>query len=435
MNKKKILLLTIPLLIFSNIIKVKADTINVSNEEELLECVTEDNTCILSNDITVNKGITINKNITIELNGNELKYDYSPEEGKKYFFYCRRATLTINNNGNKGKIISDMGLFNLLGSDSNLILNNINMKAYIKREIYDSTASFDTCSAIYGMGNITINGGSIYSKNSICNGEALVGKSSSYDINLGLGNLIIKEVKFNSKILISEAYMDVHGNYNILIDGGTFEDMVGIGLTGNSTIKYNININNGTFNELVDIFNGYTIININGGTFNNDLLLDLYNKAILKGGNFFRIAIPGNNKDDINSILGEGYTFYPSENKLEYDEYTEEYYSQTSQNVRVVKAGEFIPSNNDTPKEDNTSQNDNAQTKEEAKSTNIDDTKIDKKEDNAKETQTNTKSNNEAKVNPKTGDILIYIAWIIGLGAISYSVYYFRSIKTKKAEN
>ena len=34
-------------------------------------------------------------------------------------------------------------------------------------------------------------------------------------------------------------------------------------------------------------------------------------------------------------------------------------------------------------------------------------------------------------VSPPTGDFLIYIAWIIGIGAIGYSIYYFRSLKKK----
>ena len=31
--------------------------------------------------------------------------------------------------------------------------------------------------------------------------------------------------------------------------------------------------------------------------------------------------------------------------------------------------------------------------------------------------------------NPNTGKALIYIAWIIGLGALGYSVYYFTTLK------
>ena len=37
------------------------------------------------------------------------------------------------------------------------------------------------------------------------------------------------------------------------------------------------------------------------------------------------------------------------------------------------------------------------------------------------------------EVNPKTGDALIYLAWTIGLGAIGYSVYYFKKAKKEEA--
>ena len=38
----------------------------------------------------------------------------------------------------------------------------------------------------------------------------------------------------------------------------------------------------------------------------------------------------------------------------------------------------------------------------------------------------------EAKDSPKTGDVLIYLAWAIGLGAIGYSVYYFKKLKKEE---
>lgn len=42
------------------------------------------------------------------------------------------------------------------------------------------------------------------------------------------------------------------------------------------------------------------------------------------------------------------------------------------------------------------------------------------------------KANQEINNNSKTGDALIYIAWVIGLGAIGYSVYYFRKLKKEE---
>lgn len=39
------------------------------------------------------------------------------------------------------------------------------------------------------------------------------------------------------------------------------------------------------------------------------------------------------------------------------------------------------------------------------------------------------KSNDEITNNSKTGDALIFVAWVIGIGAITYSVYYFKSRK------
>ena len=41
--------------------------------------------------------------------------------------------------------------------------------------------------------------------------------------------------------------------------------------------------------------------------------------------------------------------------------------------------------------------------------------------------------NDDISVNSKTGDVLIYFAWVIGFGAIGYSIYYF--IKKKKEES
>jgi len=42
------------------------------------------------------------------------------------------------------------------------------------------------------------------------------------------------------------------------------------------------------------------------------------------------------------------------------------------------------------------------------------------------------KANQEIDNNNKTGDALIYLAWIIGLGAIGYSVYYFKKLKKEE---
>lgn len=42
------------------------------------------------------------------------------------------------------------------------------------------------------------------------------------------------------------------------------------------------------------------------------------------------------------------------------------------------------------------------------------------------------KANQEINDNSKTGDALIYVAWAIGLGAIGYSVYYFRKLKKEE---
>jgi len=40
-----------------------------------------------------------------------------------------------------------------------------------------------------------------------------------------------------------------------------------------------------------------------------------------------------------------------------------------------------------------------------------------------------TQLRNFIKENEPTGSLLIYIAWIIGLGALGYSVYYFMKLK------
>ena len=39
------------------------------------------------------------------------------------------------------------------------------------------------------------------------------------------------------------------------------------------------------------------------------------------------------------------------------------------------------------------------------------------------------KSNEDVDKNSKTGDALIFIAWTAGIGALAYSVYYFKSRK------
>ena len=39
------------------------------------------------------------------------------------------------------------------------------------------------------------------------------------------------------------------------------------------------------------------------------------------------------------------------------------------------------------------------------------------------------KTNEDVDKNSKTGDILIFIAWTAGIGALTYSVYYFKSRK------
>lgn len=57
------------------------------------------------------------------------------------------------------------------------------------------------------------------------------------------------------------------------------------------------------------------------------------------------------------------------------------------------------------------------------------------KNDETKEnetTVTDDDNNKNSDSNPKTGDALILVAWIIGIGALGYTVYYF---KTKKQEN
>ncbi len=55
-----------------------------------------------------------------------------------------------------------------------------------------------------------------------------------------------------------------------------------------------------------------------------------------------------------------------------------------------------------------------------------------KNEDFTKDVYYYCPAEDEAKTNSKTGDALIYLAWAIGLGAIGYSVYYFK--KEKKEE-
>ena len=35
-------------------------------------------------------------------------------------------------------------------------------------------------------------------------------------------------------------------------------------------------------------------------------------------------------------------------------------------------------------------------------------------------------------VNPKTGNALIFVAWVVGLGSLGYSIYWFK--KNKKEE-
>lgn len=39
------------------------------------------------------------------------------------------------------------------------------------------------------------------------------------------------------------------------------------------------------------------------------------------------------------------------------------------------------------------------------------------------------KTNEEITENSKTGDTLIFVAWVVGIGALTYSVYYFKSKK------
>lgn len=45
---------------------------------------------------------------------------------------------------------------------------------------------------------------------------------------------------------------------------------------------------------------------------------------------------------------------------------------------------------------------------------------------------TDTSTDKKVTENPKTGDVLIFVAWVIAMGAFSYSVYYF---KNRKQEN
>ena len=57
-------------------------------------------------------------------------------------------------------------------------------------------------------------------------------------------------------------------------------------------------------------------------------------------------------------------------------------------------------------------------------------TEPDNDEDNKEpEKPSDSKEDDEIKENNKTGDVLIVIAWVIGIGALGYSVYYLRSRK------
>lgn len=60
---------------------------------------------------------------------------------------------------------------------------------------------------------------------------------------------------------------------------------------------------------------------------------------------------------------------------------------------------------------------------------NDDDKQDDSNKNNDEDNKKDDKTNEELDENSKTGDVLIFIAWTIGIGALAYSVYYFKSRK------
>lgn len=60
---------------------------------------------------------------------------------------------------------------------------------------------------------------------------------------------------------------------------------------------------------------------------------------------------------------------------------------------------------------------------------NDDDKQDDSNKNNDEDNKKDDKTNEELDKNSKTGDVLIFIAWTIGIGALAYSVYYFKSRK------
>lgn len=49
--------------------------------------------------------------------------------------------------------------------------------------------------------------------------------------------------------------------------------------------------------------------------------------------------------------------------------------------------------------------------------------------DTSTEFENNNKEDDELEHNVKTGDVLIIIVWIIGIGTLTYSIYYFIKLK------
>lgn len=314
MKKKINLFYTFIIFASLSAISVKAQTVNVSDESSLKTCLTANgNTCVLDADIKLKEDISISDSVILDLNGKKIERDASMT-GKSSLLNVRNgATLTINDDTNKGLISGGntkdvFGAIRLTLKDDDasktakLIINGGHISAY-----YYAIVGNGTRNNTY----VEINGGII---------EGLNNEDSLGIFNPQVGKIVVNggEIKGGTGIEMRSGELVVNGgvitstsNKLEAKSNGNGSSTIGAGIavaqhtTGNAI---NVTINGGTISGIVPLYQ----INIEEKT-----LEDVNKIKIVVNDGIFKTINDGIKSLDIEnevfSILGGTYNIEPEE--------------------------------------------------------------------------------------------------------------------------